>query len=128
MKKWIHAVVWISVMLSAGCSRKEPPVLLLYHGGREYQILDRGSTVSNGELTYFVRYYSQDIRNESVLQAERADLCTIIARHMGTQIHHSVMITAVEQKRRVLGLLNPRSLTERLSMQEVMKYRDGKIE
>ena len=78
--------------------------------------------MEDGELTYFVRYYSQDIRNESVLQTERADLCTIIARHMDTNRHHRVVITAVEQKRRALGLLNPRSLTKRLSPEEVMKY------
>ena len=114
--------------LLTACDRtEEPPVLLVYHEGKEYQILDRGDAVEDGQPAYFVRYYSKDIHNEAVLGAERKDLCTIIARHINTNVHQRVLITAVEYRDGSFNLFKPREVTQSWSAGEVLKYRpDGR--
>jgi hypothetical protein len=127
--KTLHILAGLAlVVLLTACDRtEEPPVLLVYHEGKEYQILDRGDAMEDGQLTYFVRYYSKDIHDEAVLGAERRDLCTIIARHINTNVHQRVLITAVEHKDGSFRLFNPREITESWSAGEVLKYRpDGR--
>ena len=113
----------LCIMAAAGCSREEEPaVMLIYHDGNEYTILDRGDSVENGYPAYFVRYYSENIGDASTLTAEQKDLCTIIAKHIDTNKHQRVMITAVERDGRLFGLLAPREITESMSADEVLKY------
>lgn len=126
MKLRMHISVVVALIFSAGCSRTEDPaVLLVYHEGREYQILDRGDAVDQGEPAYFVRYYTQDMRDEDVRQAEQKDLLSIIARHIDTNEHRRVTITAVDPNERLFGLLAPREDTVSLPVQEVLQYHPG---
>lgn len=118
---FIIAVV-ASVVMVAGCSRvEETPLFIVYQRGNEYEILDRGDTVDTGQPAYFVRYYSGDVADENVLLAERSDLNIIIAKYIDTNKHQRVVITAVERKGRLFGLMKPREISESLSVAEVLK-------
>jgi len=99
--------------------------MTIYHGGDEYRILARGDTVDDGVPAYFVRYYSKGIADENVLAAEQSDLCALIAKHIDTNKHQRVTITAVECKGRLFGLMEPREVSESLTLAEVLKYHSG---
>ena len=111
------------LMLVSGCSRtEEPSVLVVYHEGNEYHILNRGDTTDAGYPAYFVRYYSANVAREKILEAERSDLCTIIAKHIDTNKHQRVTVSAVERKGRLFGLMEPREISASLSLEEVLRH------
>jgi hypothetical protein len=110
-------------LLSFSCSQApKPAIMVVYHGGNEYLILDKGSTYNDGAPAYFVRYYSSNPGDQAVLNAEKADLYAIIAKHINTNEHQRAVIIATEEKGRLFGLLKPREVTESLSVERVMTY------
>jgi hypothetical protein len=120
MRELFFGAALILMLLTAACKRAdESPVLLLYHEGTEYRILDRGTAEQDGIPTYFVRYYSRDLHDEDVLQAERRDLLTIVARHVNTNVHRRVLVTAVENKSGFLRFIKPHEITQSFSVEEV---------
>ena len=119
-----HLIVTVLVLvLCVSCSKSpDPPVMAVYHDGNEYYIVERGDASEGGQSVYFVRYYSKDLGNEAALDAERADLYAIIAKHIDTNEHQRVTLIAVEEERRFFGLLKPREVRDSISAQEVLTY------
>ena len=124
MKKCIpHVVAVIALSLLVSCSQEpEPVTLLVYQGGNEYLILDRGDSYDQGHPAYLVRYYSEDPGDTTVLNAESRDLYAIIAKHIDTNKHERVIIEAVEQKGRLFGIMPQREVRVSKTVEEVMTY------
>ena len=111
----------ILVILLAACSgEQKKPVMIVYHEGKEYSIVDRGDMTIDEEQIYFVRYISKDPVNDSVRSRECADLYAIIAKHIDTNTHQRVIITAVDHQGRLFGLIKPREVVESKSVAEVL--------
>jgi hypothetical protein len=112
-----------ATLLSASCNRApQPAVMIVFHGGNEYHIVDEGDTYLDAQPAYFVRYYSSNPGNESVLEAERADLYAIIAKHINTNEHQRALIIATEETGSLFGLLKPREVSHSLTTEKVMTY------
>ena len=119
-----YAVAVIGLSLLVSCSQEpEPVTLLIYQGGSEYSILDRGDTYDGGRPAYFVRYFSENPGDTTVLNAESRDLCAIIAKHIDTNKHERVIIEAVEQKGRLFGIMPPREVRMSKTVEEVLAYK-----
>ena len=117
-------VTGAALILCASCSRApEPAVMAVYHDGNEYYIVERGDVSEGGQPAYFVRYYSNDLGNEDALDAERADLYAIIAKHIDTNEHQRVVLIAVEEEGRFFGLMKPREVRNSISAQDVLAYK-----
>ena len=111
----------ILVTLLAACSgEQKKPVMIVFHEGNEYSIVDRGDMTVDEEQIYFVRYISTDPANDSVRNRECADLYAIIAKHIDTNTHQRVVITAVDHQGRLFGLIKPREVVESKSVAEVL--------
>ena len=125
MKSITHLIIsFATVLLCASCDQSpEPAVMIVYHGGNEYSILENGDTVDQGQPARLVRYYSKNPGNASVLKAERADLYAIIAKHIDTNEHHRVVVVSVEEKGRLFGLMKSREVRESVSAEKVLTYK-----
>jgi hypothetical protein len=125
MKIATHLVVTVTALiLCVSCSRPpEAAVIVVYHDGNEYHIVDRGDAQEEGQPAYFVRYYSKDPGNDIVLDAERADLYAIIAKHIDTNEHQRVVLISTEEKGRLFGLMKPREIRVSSSVEEVLVYK-----
>jgi hypothetical protein len=108
------------VMLAACSGEQKKPVMIVFHEGNEYSIVDRGDMTIDEEQIYFVRYISTDPANDSVRSRECADLYAIIAKHIDTNTHQRVIITAVDHQGRLFGLIKPREVVESKSAAEVL--------
>lgn len=108
------------VMLAACSGEQKKPVMIVFHEGNEYSIVDRGDMTIDEEQIYFVRYISTDPANDSVRSRECADLYAIIAKHIDTNTHQRVIITAVDHQGRLFGLIKPREVVESKSVAEVL--------
>lgn len=130
MKIATHLVVTVTALiLCVSCSRSsKPSVLVVYHNGNEYQILERGDASDEGLPARLVRYYSKDLGNDMVLEAERSDLYAIIAKHIDTNEYHRVVLVAVEEQGRFFGLMKPREVRNSISAQEVLAYKPKRAE
>jgi hypothetical protein len=125
MKRTTHLIIaFATLVLCTSCDQApEPAVMIVYHGGNEYNILENGDTVDQSQTARLVRYYSKNPGNASVLKAERADLYAIIAKHIDTNEHHRVVIISVEEKGRLFGLMKPREVRESVSAEKVLTYK-----
>ena len=111
----------ILVIILAACSgEQKKPVMIVFHDGNEYSIVDRGDRTVGEEQIYFVRYISTDSANDAVRNRECADLYAIIAKHIDTNVHQRVVITAVDHQGRLFGLIKPREVVESKSVAEVL--------
>jgi hypothetical protein len=119
-----HAAALMVLTLLVSCSKEpEPAILMVYHEGNEYSILERGDTYDEGKPAYLVRYLSEDPNNDVIREAECADLYAIVAKHLDTNKHERVVIEAVDQKGRLFGIMAPREVRERKSAEEVLAYK-----
>lgn len=119
-------IVAASVMTLAcvSCDRaSEKPVLNVYHNGNEYEIIERGDIIVQGENTHFIRYYSDDPFDKEVQKAELADIYAIVAKHIDTNEHQRIEVTAVEREGRWFGMMERREQTQSISAEEVLKYK-----
>ena len=105
------------VIMLAACSGEQPHhVMIVYHDGNEYSVVDRGDMTIGEEQIYFVRYISKDPVNESVRSRECADLYAIIAKHIDTNTHQRGVRTAWDQQGRRGGLIKSREVGESKSV------------
>ena len=114
-----------ALLMLSGCGRssKESAVMIVYHDGNEYNIIEKIDTYDDGLPAHLIRYYSKDPGNEAVLQAERSDLYAILAKHIDTNKHERIVIVSVEEQGRIFGLMKPREIRESISAQDVLAYK-----
>lgn len=120
-----YLLVSCALLILSGCGRSsnEAAVMIVYHDGNEYNIIEKVDTYDDGLPAHRIRYYSKDPGNEAVLQAERADLYAIIAKHINTNEHQRVVLIAVEEQGRIFGLMKPQEVSQSLSAEEVLAYK-----
>ena len=118
-KLFISLALWCLVACKpAG----EGAVLIVYHDGNQYEILERGDMVDSGVPAYFVRFRSEDPFDASVRGEERGDILAIVAKHIDTNKHHRVVLIAEEKKGPWFGLLTPRAHTESWLSEQVLEF------
>ena len=118
--KQVMLAGFVVIMLAACSGEQKKHVMIVYHDGNEYSIVDRGDMTIDEEQIYFVRYISTDSANDSVRSRECADLYAIIAKHIDTNTHQRVVITAVDHQGRLFGLIKPREVVDSKSVAEVL--------
>jgi hypothetical protein len=110
-------------LLVVSCSREqEKNVVTAYYQGNKYDVIDKGDILDQGKPAHFIRYYSDDPFDEAVLEQDRSDILAIVAMHIDTNKHQRVVMTAVERKGPLFGIMKSREVTKSYSAAEVMTY------
>lgn len=126
MKSIIHLAGITTCLLLCACSEQGQDrafIMKVYQGGNEYSILEKGDAEDHGERAYFIRYLSEDPRDESIRNAELLDLYAIIAMHIDSNEYPRVVIEAVDHRGKRFGILKAHAYRDSQSVQDVLAYK-----